>query len=632
MSKSKEIIESLQSLLAIEREEDVRQYREKIAASTIQERKENGIAWYPLRIVERGYGIGEYPYLIVERAQKDHHVIRAGNTVEFFCQTESEQSFVKCIVQFIDRQRAKLVLQQNDFPDWLRLGKLGFHLYHDERTFNVMDEALENVLESENNRLSEIREVLLNDLSTRFSKEEANLNAPHLNESQRKAVQACFNAQDLCIIHGPPGTGKTSTLIEAIPLLAKREKQVLVCAPSNAATDLLATRLTEKGCNVLRLGNISRMDASIVDLTLDGRLKGRPEMKEIKRMKKEAEEYRRLANKYKRSFGHEERIQRRALRDQAKEIGKQIRLTEDYLIEMLLGQADVICTTLVGSAHRILKERHFETVIIDEAAQALEPATWIPIQKANKVILAGDPFQLPPTVKSNEATRKGLNKTLMERCLEKPDCVFLLDTQYRMHERIMGFSNRYFYKDALKAAEQVAFATLRIEGMEERPLEFIDTAGTGFEEKQNSKSRSYYNPDEYDLIGKHLTKLLSHLPEEHPYSIGIIAPYKEQVTYMKEQVKSHFAAEHLDILSVNTIDSFQGQERDVIYISLVRSNSKGEIGFLKDYRRMNVAMTRAKRKLVIIGDSATLASDPFYGQMLDYCEQTTSYFSAWEWN
>ncbi len=619
-------------MLSIERGEDLKQYQEKIAASTITERQKRGVCWYPLNIIERGFGFGEYPFIVVERVSHDHHVLRPGNTVEVFSNVEGESyDHILGVIQFIDKQRAKLTLQVDSFPDWLRLGKLGFHLYHDERTFNVMQEALETVLNAENDRISELRESFYNDMPVSFNEEGIDLSGSFLNDSQAEAVHKIWNNQDWAIIHGPPGTGKTSTLVEAIPQLVKKEKQVLVCAPSNSATDLLAIRLAEKGCNVLRIGNLSRIDKSILDLTLEGKLKDRKEMKEIKKMKKEAAEYRRLSGKYKRQFGAEEREQRRLLRDQAKEIMKQVRLTEDYLVEMIMGQADAICCTLVGSASKLLQDRHFETVFIDEAAQALEGATWIPILKANKVVLAGDPYQLPPTVKSYDAAKKGMDKTLMERCIPRKEAVVLLDTQYRMNHKIMGFSNDYFYEGKLKSDPQVEYATLKLESMHDTAVEFIDTAGTGYEEKQNPKSRSYYNQDEYQLIGKHLTKLLTALPEENPFSIGIISPYKEQVVYMQEQVREHFAPEHREKITVNTIDAFQGQERDIIYISMVRSNAKNAIGFLKDYRRMNVAMTRAKRKLVIVGDSGTLGNDKFYEQLLEYCEKNEAYFSAWEW-
>jgi len=359
---------------------------------------------------------------------------------------------------------------------------------------------------------------------------------------------------------------------------------------------------------------------------LENHLYNSKEAKEIKRMKREADDLRKEAGKFKRNFGPDERQRRKDLYNEARQVRMQIKIIESYLVEKILSEADVVCSTLVGANNSYIENRRFDVVVVDEAAQALEPATWIPIIKANeKVILAGDPFQLPPTVKSYAAARKGLEKTLIEQSIERFEKVSLLKTQYRMNETIMGFSNAYFYDNQLEADYSVKSHTL-FEG--DLPLEFIDTAGCGFEEKVNPKTKSTYNPEEYKILWRHLDNLIPTLDKKKPPTIGIISPYKQQALYLRAEIKDYFDFVELPI-NVNTIDSFQGQERDIIYISLVRSNEKGIIGFLKDYRRMNVAMTRARKKLVIIGDSATLGNDGFYRSFFDYCDKVGAYQSAW---
>ena len=398
-----------------------------------------------------------------------------------------------------------------------------------------------------------------------------------------------------------------------------RKPHILFCAPSNAAVDLLTEKLAEKGLSVIRIGNLSRIDENVLSHTLEQLISKHPQFKEVKKARKDAQELRKMATQYKRNFGKEERQQRNLLLQEAKNIAKHGIQTENYIIESLLENAQVITATLVGSNHHYIEHLKFKTIFIDEAAQALEPATWIPILKAEKVILAGDPFQLPPTVKSDIAARKGFAISLMEHGIEHLENVSLLNTQYRMNELIMNFSNQQFYKGKLKADDTVKNHQI----FEEFPIEFIDTAGCSFDEKSVENSSSLHNPEECSLIQKHLTSL----EEKHSltdFLIGIISPYKGQVEYLKTQFSPQ------GNISINTIDSFQGQEKDIIYISLVRSNLDAQIGFLKDYRRMNVAMTRAKKKLVIIGDSATLGADKFYADLLDYCEKIGAYRTAWE--
>ncbi|HMH31973.1 MAG TPA: AAA domain-containing protein, partial [Puia sp.] len=455
---------------------------------------------------------------------------------------------------------------------------------------------------------------------------------PKLNQLQQTAVRKMLSANELAIVHGPPGTGKTTTLVQGIKALIERDRQqILVVAPSNTAVDLLSEKLSEEGLNVIRIGNPVRVSERLLSLTLDDRMAAHPRMKEIKNLKKQANDFRKMAHKYKRNFGHAERQQRKALFEAAHNITKEVSDTEQFVMDDLLARAQVITATLVGSNHYTLKKLRFRTVVMDEAGQSLEPAAWIPIVKAEKLILAGDHCQLPPTIKSNPAAKGGLRITLLEKSVAlHPEAVILLEEQYRMHECIMGYSSSIFYQEKLKAHASVA-GHLLFPG--DLPLEFIDTAGCGFEEKTDGTSTT--NPEEASFLYKHLTRLVTtlngiYLPKDFP-TIAIISPYKQQINLLKEYLDHNALLKgHGKKIAVNTIDSFQGQERDIVYISMTRSNPGGLIGFLSDIRRMNVAMTRARKKLVVIGDSATLSRLPFYSGFIDYAMGKNAYRSAWE--
>jgi predicted DNA helicase len=413
--------------------------------------------------------------------------------------------------------------------------------------------------------------------------------------------------------------------------LKQTNKQILVCAPSNTAVDLLTEKLHLEGVQVLRVGNPARINERLMAHTLDAKMQEHAMNKEAKKLKKQAQEYKHLANKYKRNFGKEEREQRKLLLTEASKIMKEVGNIEQYIIDDLLGKAQVIAATLVGANNYMIRNLRYDTIIIDEAGQALEPACWIPILKAKKVVMAGDHCQLPPTIKSYEAAKKGLSTTLLEKCVAlHPEAVTLLHEQYRMNTQIMAYSSEVFYENQLQAHVSVAHQTLF---EQDTPLNFVDTAGCSFDEKLEGTSTT--NPEEASLLVKHLSafveELLPYYTMETFPSIAIIAPYKKQVSILKDYVENApVLLPWLAFIDVNTVDSFQGQERDIVYISMTRSNSNAEIGFLADIRRMNVAMTRARKKLVVIGDSATLAHHPFYGNFITYAEKIAGYTSAWE--
>lgn len=631
MPKALEELEQLARLLQLEKEADLEQFKSRIQRLPLTERRDNGYAWYPVQIVKTGYTYGERAFVTVEREVPEDtpHHFRAGMVANLFTQQAGAHKPERSgVVNFVSKNRMQIILNSKDLPDWIGMGLIGADLLFDDRTYQEMEKALKAAREAKKGRLPELRNILLGQQQPRFAPVNQPYTHPHLNDSQNQAINRILAAQDVAVVHGPPGTGKTTTLVQAVKRLSEQEHNILVTAPSNTAVDLLVERIAAEGLSITRIGNISRVDEAVIRHTLEMKLAGHPESKNIKKVKIQATEARRNARKYKRRFGPEERAERHRLYQEARELSAWARQLENRLIEQILDGAQVIAATLVGTSNDILSNRKFRTVFIDEAAQALEPATWIPIARASRVIFMGDPYQLPPTVKSMKAGREGLSITLIEKLLDRLPEVSLLDVQYRMNAHIMGFSNRVFYQGQLKAAPEVKSHRIGISA--NHPVVFIDTAGCGFEEKVHPKYKSRYNPEEFLILREHLYQLKAAFPPEALPSVAIISPYREQTVHIEQVIEEDPLLSGLP-LAVNTIDGFQGQERDVVYISLVRSNAKGEIGFLKDYRRMNVAMTRARKQLIMAGDSATIGHDAFYSDFLAYCEQNGQYQSAWEY-
>ncbi len=623
-------LENLWNLLQEEKEEDLLQFRRKVQRLSMDERKAEGYTWYPVALVQQGYTIGDRAFVVVERQADDRreHQFREGKTVGFFTRQEGvHRAEFSGVVHYVDKNRMKIILNVQDVPEWADRGLTGVDLLFDDRSYSEMEKALQKVMQVKKGRLAELRAILCGGADAESGPPLPLPAIPGLNTSQHQAICQTLAARDVAVIHGPPGTGKTTTVVQAVKVLCQTENTVLVCAPSNTAVDLLTERLAAQGLFVVRIGNISRVDESILSHTLEVLAAGHPESKNVKKVRIQAAETRRQAHRYRRTFGADERSERRQLMEEASQLAAWADALEDRIVEQILDGAQVITSTLVGAAQKVLDKRHFRTVIIDEASQALEPASWIPITKASRVILTGDPRQLPPTVKSEAARRGGLEVTLIERCLERMPWSPMLEVQYRMHEVIMGFSNRKFYKNQLKAHESVR--THRLDIGEHFPLEFVDTAGCGFEEQTQEGALSRYNAGEFHILREHLYQLIEMHHDRPLPAVAIISPYREQVEFIKKEVEDDALPATVP-LTVNTIDGFQGQERDVVYISLVRSNTKSEIGFLGDFRRMNVAMTRARKLLVVVGDSATIGNTPFYADFIAYCEQFGVYRTAWE--
>jgi len=622
----------LQRLLQLEREEDRRSFEQMVRSVPLNDRRANGSSWFPVAIREAEVGYGDYLTIEVERTSHRDilHQFRFGATVALFSNHDAPADRVEGTITHIRADRMRIALRTDELPDWTRQGRLGIDLVFDENSYLEMDRALERAAgRMEKKEEGRLARVLAGAQPPAFAEAFGFSPLPELNTQQNEAVQKILEAEDLAIVHGPPGTGKTTTLVQAIRLLVQRgEGPVLVTAPSNAAVDLLSERLDACGLMVVRIGNPARVSERLLSLTLDDRMAEHPQMKEVRRLKKQAAAYRDLAHKYKRSFGPAEREQRKALFAEAKAISQELERTEAYMAADVLGRAQVITATLVGAAHPSIRALRFGTAVIDEAGQALEPACWIPALRTRRLVLAGDHCQLPPTIRSAEAARSGLERTLMEKCVaEHPDAVVLLEEQYRMNEPIMGFSSRHFYDGRLRAHPAVA---QRLLFEEDRPLVFIDTAGCGFEERQEGNRIG--NPEEAAFMLRQVERLAEDLAARGlSATTGVIAPYRQQVELLREGAGNSAVLQALGAaLSVNTIDSFQGQERDAIFISLTRSNSDNVIGFLSEVRRLNVAMTRARKRLVLVGDSATLSQYPFYAGLIAWAEEQGGYLSAWE--
>lgn len=575
-----------------------------------------------------------------ENASDANHKVQSSNltvqSIKYFSFTGT--------VSYVDGDR--MVVTVPDSAPLLELQQstdpIGVQLSFDETSYKLMFEALDRVMKAKNNRLAYLRDLFYSHQKAgRFSFEP--MKFPWLNPTQERAVNEVLWAKDVAIVHGPPGTGKTTTLVEAINETLMRESQVLVCAQSNMAVDWISEKLVDRGINVLRIGNPTRVNDKMLGFTYERRFESHADYPQLWAIRKAIRELRK--NRKKGSENYHQKMDR--LKSRAAEI--ELRINAE-----LFGEARVIACTLVGSAHHLLEGMKFGTLFIDEAAQALEAACWIPMKRASRVILAGDHCQLPPTVKSIAALRAGLGKTLMERIAEnKPEVVTLLKIQYRMNDEIMRFSSDWFYGGKVESAPQIKYRSvldydhpitwidtsneenqITIEG-EDAPEDSASTASSVSAANQNSdlnfkeqfvgESFGRINKAEAELtlltLAEYFTKIGKQRVLEERIDVGIISPYRAQVQYLKKLIKKYeFFKPYRRLISVNTVDGFQGQERDVILISLVRSNDEGQIGFLKDLRRMNVAMTRARMKLIILGNKDTMTKHPFYKKLWEYVE------------
>lgn len=600
----------------MEYEYEKEEFRRQTETMGIGRKVKRGMCWYPLKMGRSFYNSLNQLVVEVERTEDkeiDHH-FEFGKPVCFFTQdaTGSLRYFnFTAQVGYVDDDRMVVVMPNaQTVTEVVASDYLGVQLYFDETSYRTMFEALADVLRAKDNRLAEIRDILLGTLPPR-QRDIHPVRFPWLNTTQEGAVNKVLRTKDVAVVHGPPGTGKTTILVEAIYETLHRENQVLVCAQSNTAVDWIAEKLVDRGVPVLRVGNPTRVNDKMLSFTYERRFESHPSYTELWSIRKSIRQM--GAQLRKGSHSERDSIRNRIsrLKDRATEL--EISINED-----LFSQARVVASTLVSANHRILTGRNFSTLFIDEAAQALEAACWIAIRKADRVIFAGDHQQLPPTIKCIEAARQGLDRTLLEKvATHKPHTVSLLKVQYRMHEDIMRFSSDWFYDGMLEAAPEV-----RNRGIldYDTPLVWINTADLDCREEFVGDSYGRINKAEATLLLQQLQGYIERIGIERILNeridIGIISPYKAQVQYLRNKVRhSSFLRPLRDLITVHTIDGFQGQERDVVIISLVRANDEGSIGFLNDLRRMNVAITRARMKLIIIGDASTLTQKEFYKKL-----------------
>lgn len=635
------------TLLQLEYYTEKEAFRKLTEQMGLQRKVKRGDAWFPLQVGKSFYNSLNQTAIEVFRTsdQDIEHNFEFGRPVIFFTLRSSLKYFsFTGTVSYVDGDR--MVITVPDSAPLLELQQstdpIGVQLSFDETSYKLMFEALDRVMKAKNNRLAYLRDLFYSHQKAgRFSFEP--MKFPWLNPTQERAVNEVLWAKDVAIVHGPPGTGKTTTLVEAINETLMRESQVLVCAQSNMAVDWISEKLVDRGINVLRIGNPTRVNDKMLGFTYERRFESHADYPQLWAIRKAIRELRK--NRKKGSENYHQKMDR--LKSRAAEI--ELRINAE-----LFGEARVIACTLVGSAHHLLEGMKFGTLFIDEAAQALEAACWIPMKRASRVILAGDHCQLPPTVKSIAALRAGLGKTLMERIAEnKPEVVTLLKIQYRMNDEIMRFSSDWFYGGKVESAPQIKYRSvldydhpitwidtsneenqITIEG-EDAPEDSASASSAASAANQNSdlnfkeqfvgESFGRINKAEAELtlltLAEYFTKISKQRVLEERIDVGIISPYRAQVQYLKKLIKKYeFFKPYRRLISVNTVDGFQGQERDVILISLVRSNDEGQIGFLKDLRRMNVAMTRARMKLIILGNKDTMTKHPFYKKLWEYVE------------
>lgn len=606
-------------LLQIEYEYEKEQFKQQTELMGIGRKIKRGMCWYPLNLGRNYYNALNQLVIEVERREdKDiEHQFEYGRPVCFFTQDVSGKlnylNFV-ATVNYVDEDRMVVILPSVDALLALQSKEVvGVQLYFDETSYRLMFEALKQVIGAKNNRLAELRDIFHGTQpASTFSFHP--LRFPWLNATQEEAVNKVLHAKDVAIVHGPPGTGKTTTLVEAVYETLHRENQVLVCAQSNMAVDWISEKLVDRGVSVLRIGNPSRVNDKMLSFTYERRFESHPDYPQLWSIRKAIREL--YARSRKGAEREAVRQKINSLKDRATEL--EIRINES-----LFSEARVIACTLVGSANRLLTGQKFGTLFIDEAAQALEAACWIPIRKADRVILAGDHCQLPPTVKAPEALRAGLGHTLMQTIVKsKPDTVSLLKLQYRMNDEIMRFSSEWFYRGMLQSAPEVKYRSILDF---DTPIEWINTEGLDCNEEFIGENYGRINKSEAELSIEQLKGYITKIGRERfldeRIDVGMISPYKAQVQYLRRLVRNDaFFKPYRQAITINTVDGFQGQERDVILISLVRANEEGQIGFLNDLRRMNVAITRARMKLIILGDASTLTRHAFYKKLYTYIE------------
>ena len=607
------------AMLQKEYEYEKELYRQQTREAGIPKRIQQGVCWFPVKLGADRYNSLNQLTVEVTRTETEEteHSFEYGCPVCFFRISADRQiryfNFSAVISYVQDNKMVVVLPGPQVLPELVVTGELGVQLYFDDTSYKTMFAALREVAEAKGNRTARLREVLLGKAPA-LRRETGPVRFPWLNASQEKAVNQVLCAKEVAVVHGPPGTGKTTTLVEAVYETLHRENQVMVSAQSNTAVDWIAEKLVDRGIPVLRIGNPTRVNDKMLAFTYERRFEAHSDYPELWQIRKTIRE---MTGRLRKSGREDrERLHNQLTKLRVRATGLEIRIDTELFTE-----ARVIACTLVGAASRVLERKRFSSLFIDEAAQAIEAACWIAISRADRVILAGDHCQLPPTIKCIEAARGGLGRTLLEKVvLHKPETVSLLKIQYRMHEDIMRFPSRWFYHDELEAAPEVKYrGVLDFD----TPASWIDTSELDLQEKAVAEGTGRLNTGEAELLVRELKNYMERIGirrilEEH-IDFGVISPYRAQVHYLRHLLKKEpFFRPCRRLITVHTVDGFQGQERDVIMISLVRANEKGQIGFLRDLRRMNVAITRARMKLLILGEAVTLTRHPFYRELYEY--------------
>ena len=607
------------AMLQKEYEYEKELYRQQTREAGIPKRIQQGVCWFPVKLGADRYNSLNQLTVEVTRTETEEteHSFEYGCPVCFFRISADRQiryfNFSAVISYVQDNKMVVVLPGPQVLPELVVTGELGVQLYFDDTSYKTMFAALREVAEAKGNRTARLREVLLGKAPA-LRRETGPVRFPWLNASQEKAVNQVLCAKEVAVVHGPPGTGKTTTLVEAVYETLHRENQVMVSAQSNTAVDWIAEKLVDRGIPVLRIGNPTRVNDKMLAFTYERRFEAHSDYPELWQIRKTIRE---MTGRLRKSGREDrERLHNQLTKLRVRATGLEIRIDTELFTE-----ARVIACTLVGAASRVLERKRFSSLFIDEAAQAIEAACWIAISRADRVILAGDHCQLPPTIKCIEAARGGLGRTLLEKVvLHKPETVSLLKIQYRMHKDIMRFPSRWFYHDELEAAPEVKYrGVLDFD----TPASWIDTSELDLQEKAVAEGTGRLNTGEAELLVRELKNYMERIGirrilEEH-IDFGVISPYRAQVHYLRHLLKKEpFFRPCRRLITVHTVDGFQGQERDVIMISLVRANEKGQIGFLRDLRRMNVAITRARMKLLILGEAVTLTRHPFYRELYEY--------------
>ena len=607
------------AMLQKEYEYEKELYRQQTREAGIPKRIQQGVCWFPVKLGADRYNSLNQLTVEVTRTETEEteHSFEYGRPVCFFRISADRQiryfNFSAVISYVQDNKMVVVLPGPQVLPELVVTGELGVQLYFDDTSYKTMFAALREVAEAKGNRTARLREVLLGKAPA-LRRETGPVRFPWLNVSQEKAVNQVLCAKEVAVVHGPPGIGKTTTLVEAVYETLHRENQVMVSAQSNTAVDWIAEKLVDRGIPVLRIGNPTRVNDKMLAFTYERRFEAHSDYPELWQIRKTIRE---MTGRLRKSGREDrERLHNQLTKLRVRATGLEIRIDTELFTE-----ARVIACTLVGAASRVLERKRFSSLFIDEAAQAIEAACWIAISRADRVILAGDHCQLPPTIKCIEAARGGLGRTLLEKVvLHKPETVSLLKIQYRMHEDIMRFSSRWFYHDELEAAPEVKYRGILDF---DTPVSWIDTSELDLQEKAVAEGTGRLNTGEAELLVRELKNYMERIGirrilEEH-IDFGVISPYRAQVHYLRHLLKKEpFFRPCRRLITVHTVDGFQGQERDVIMISLVRANEKGQIGFLRDLRRMNVAITRARMKLLILGEAVTLTRHPFYRELYEY--------------